>query len=453
MILEKITSEGIAHNSYLLGSRNEAAVIDPRRDGEVYVQRARALGLKITSIFETHRNEDYVIGSMDLSRITGASIFHGTHLAFSYGTGVSEGDVVPLGSLEITVLETPGHTEESISLAVRERDVSDEVLMIFTGDALFAGDVGRTDFYPLQKEGMAGKLHASIWTKILSLGDGVVIYPAHGEGSSCGEAISDREITTVGYEKKGNPLLRMNRKEFIDYKVREHHYTPPYFRKMEELNIRGAPLLTGIPLLRPLSPTEIRDYRAAGAQIVDIRAPTSFGGGFIPGSISIWREGLATFIGWMLTYQDPIILIDDFNLDLDRVTRQFLRLGYDNLLGYCAGGFPAWFKAGFEMEVIEQWTPPMIHERLDPSLYLLDVRSIGNWNTMGHIKGAHHCWVGELRDHLDEIPKDRLVVAYCDAGYKGNMAASLLRKEGYPRVVNLLGGMAAWKQYRYEIIR
>lgn len=282
MILEKISSEGIAHNSYLLGSQNEAAVIDPRRDAEVYVQLARDLGLKITSIFETHRNEDYVIGSMDLSRITGASIFHGTHLAFSYGTGVSEGDVFSLGSLEITVLETPGHPEESISLAVREKGVSDRVLMIFTGDALFAGDVGRTDFYPQQKEVMAGKLHASIWTKILSCGDGAVIYPAHGEGSACGEAISDHEITTVGYEKKTNPLLHMNRKEFIDYKVREHHYTPPYFQKMEELNIRGAPPLTRLPLLRLLSPTEVRDHRASGSQIVDIRAPTSFGGNFIP---------------------------------------------------------------------------------------------------------------------------------------------------------------------------
>ena len=235
MILEKILSEGLAHRSYFIGSDSQVAIIDPRRDIDIYLDLIQERNLSLSYIFETHRNEDYLVGSLDLARMTGAEICHGSQGDFAYGRGVKEGDRFPLGSLEIEVRETPGHTKESISLVVRDRSISDDALLIFTGDALFAGDVGRTDFYPDQMEEMAGTLYDSIWNRILILGDWVAVYPAHGEGSACGEAISDLEITTTGYERKNNPLLQMNKETFVRYKVREHHYYPPYFHQMEAL--------------------------------------------------------------------------------------------------------------------------------------------------------------------------------------------------------------------------
>jgi hydroxyacylglutathione hydrolase len=445
MILEKLTSEGLSHHSYLIGSGSEAVIIDPRRDIDWYLNFLRIHNLSLTCIFETHRNEDYVIGSLDLARITGAEICHGSRYEFGYGRGVKDGEVFPVGSLELEVRETPGHTVESISLILRDRSVSGDPLAVFTGDVLFAGEVGRTDFYPDRMEEMAGALYASLWDKILGLGDGVVVYPAHGEGSPCGEAISDHVITTVGYERRTNPLLQKKREEFIRYKVEEHHYLPPYFKRMEELNTRGAPPMPQVPVLSSLSVDEVRSYREKGAQIVDIRGPTSFGGGCIGGSLSIWRDGIPFFIGWMLNYEDPIILIDDFNLSLDEVTRWFIREGYDNVLGYLQGGFPSWGKSGEEMMIIPQWTPRMLQERMDKEPFIIDVRAVEDRKSLGYIPGSHHWYVGEFPSHLHEVPRDGLVVTYCDAGFKGNMAASLLAKHGYPRVANISGGFTAWK--------
>jgi hydroxyacylglutathione hydrolase len=453
MILEKITSEGLSHHSYILGSDSEIAIIDPRRDINFYLDFLRSRNLSLTYIFETHRNEDYVIGSLDLARMTGAEICHGAKYAFGYGRGVKDGEIFSVGSLEVEVRETPGHTIESISLVVRDRSVSDDALAVFTGDALFAGDVGRTDFYPDQMEEMAGALHDSLWKKIMILGDGVVVYPAHGEGSPCGEAISDHEITTVGYERKTNPLLQKEREEFVQYKVQEHHYIPPYFKRMEELNTRGPISMLQLPVLASLSVPEVRAYREKGAQIVDIRGPTNSGGACIEGSLNIWREGLPYFIGWMLNYEDPIILVDDFNLAFEDVTRVFVREGYDNLMGYLAGGFASWSRSGEDIRIIPQWTPRMLYEQMEQRPFLLDVRAIEDRKSLGSIPGSHHRYIGELSAHLKEVPKDRQVVTYCDAGFKGNMAASILIRQGYQRVVNLTGGFAGWKNSGYRVER
>ena len=194
----------------------------------------------------------------------------------------------------------------------------------------------------------------------------------------------------------------------------------------------------------PLSIDQVKTLRSEGAQLVDLRAPSDFGGGYVPGSINIWREGIPLFIGWVLNYQDPIVLIDEFNLDLDSVVRLFYRLGYDRIAGYCAGGFPAWSRMAGEVGFLEQWTPETLRNH-GRNPFILDVRNIQNRTKIGHISGSHHCWVGHMPARLPEVPRDRLVVTYCDAGYKGNMAASILCKHGFPPVVNLLGGMAAWK--------
>jgi len=453
MLFEKIVAEGLAHNSYIVGSHGKAAVIDPRRDCEIYIDIAARNNCVITHIFETHRNEDYVIGSPELAARCKAEIYHGAAMPFAYGKPVHDGDRFSLGMIDLTVRETPGHTEESISLVLTDREVSDNPFIIFCGDTLFAGDIARTDFFGRDRKAeMAEKIWDSITGKILPLGDGVIVCPAHGAGSVCGEEIADHPFTTVGYEKQTNPLLALGREEFARCRTTESPYVPPYFRTMEQLNKEGAPVLCRLPTLIPVSVSGTQDLIRNGCQVLDIRAPTSFAAGHLPGSISIWREGIAAFAGWFLTYSHPVILVDDFNTGLDPVLRQLIRMGYDNIAGYLAGGFPAWTKAAGETRSFPACTVQQLHERLEKETpFLLDVRDIKNREKFGHIRGSHHRYIGELPAHLDEIPKNEPVVIYCDAGYKGSLAGSILEKNHFHDITNVLGGMTAWKQAGYRI--
>jgi hydroxyacylglutathione hydrolase len=453
MLFERIVSEGISHISYIIGSGGQAAVIDPRRDGEIYLEIARRNDLVITHIFETHRNEDYVIGSQELAGRCGAAIYHGAPMAFSYGKPVREGDTFSFGSLELSVLDTPGHTEESISLVLKDKEVSLQPYMVFCGDTLFSGEIARTDFFGQErKREMAEKMYHSIVTKILSLGEGVIICPAHGAGSVCGGEIADHPFTTPAYEKLTNRWLLAGKDAFIRARENESPYVPPYFKKMEQYNKEGAPLLHGNMDLKPLSISDVNILQAAGSQILDIRSPTSFGAGHIPGSISIWRDGVSAFVGWVFDYERPIIMVDDFNLSLDTVHHQLIRLGYDNVAGYLAGGFSQWTKAAQEIVTLPTCSVQQLEKHLrTESPFLLDVRDIRNWNSVGHIPHAHHRYVGELPSHLDEIPRDQPLMIYCDAGYKGSLAASILAQNNYRDLTNVLGGMTAWKRAGFTI--
>ncbi len=444
MIVEKVVSEGLAHNSYFIGSAGEAAVIDPRRDCDIYPVLETRHNAKITHIFETHRNEDYVIGSVELAQITGAPIYHGAAMDFSYGNPVVEGDVFYVGNLELVIRETPGHTYESISVAVIDKDMGNEVYMVFTGDALFAGDVGRTDFFGKKTREVSGMLYDSLYEKVLPLGDGVIVYPAHGAGSVCGAKLTEHEVTTIGYEKKTNPLLQMDKKAFIEYKVKEKLYTPPYFKKMEVYNKEGPPILHGLPHVSPLTPKEVIK---ADAQILDVRTPPSFSGGHIPGSINIWKDIVPLFAGWVLN-DDPLVIVDEQGFKKE-VVQYLFRIGYDNMLGYLAGGFSSWAKSSYPFETIDNWSVHELKENLGTDIYLLDVREAYNWET-GFIKGAHHTYVGELKDHLNEIPQTHIVV-YCDSGFKTSIATSILKGNGYNQVTNVLGGTKAWTNAGYPL--
>jgi hydroxyacylglutathione hydrolase len=453
MLFERIVSEGISHNSYLIGSGGKAAVIDPRRDCDIYLRIASHNKLVITHIFETHRNEDYVIGSMELRERCGAEIYHGAQLAFVYGQKVREGDRFRLESLEFLVMETPGHTEESISLVLYDREISDRPYMVFCGDTLFSGDIGRTDFFGQErKDEMAAKIYDSISKKILPLGDGVIVCPAHGAGSVCGSDIADHPFTTIGYEKETNKELAQGRESFISQRSIQSPYYPPYFRQMEKLNLEGAPILHRLPDLKELSIADVNQLRKSGCQIVDIRSPASFGGGHIPGSISIWREGVPSFIGWFLDFKRPVIIVDDFNLDLVTVLCHFIRQGYDTIAGVLSGGFIVWTKAAQDIGTIRTCSVRQLKERLEKeNPFILDVRDIKNWRTVGHIRGAHQIYIGELPQHLAEIPKNEPIVVYCDAGFKASLAASILAINQYHDVTNVLGGMTAWKNAGYRI--
>jgi hydroxyacylglutathione hydrolase len=452
MLFERVFSEGLAHHSYIIGDAGKAAVIDPRLDCDSYLEIAARNACTITHIFETHRNEDYIIGSLPLARQCGAEIFHGSAMDFTYGNPVHDGDTFAFGSLSLQVLETPGHTEESISLVVRDTKSGKEPYLVFCGDTIFAGDIARTDFFgDARKEEMAKKIYDSI-AQILALGDGLILCPAHGAGSVCGGEIADHPFTTAGYEKVTNPLIRMGRDEFVSVRKTESPYLPPYFRTMERYNREGAPSLFAHPLLHQLTVSDLDRLRKTGCQLLDIRAPSGFACGHIPGSISLWRDGISHYAGWFLNYDDPIIIIDDYNQNPEQVTRQLFRMGYDNLSGILAGGIAAWYKSAREIATFGACSVQELKEQLDSSTpFLLDVRDIRNRRAVGHIRTSHHIFVGELPHHLREIPANEPVFVYCDAGYKGSLAASILMQHQYHAVTNVLGGMTAWKEAGFRI--
>ncbi len=311
MFIESVKSPGLAHISYIIGHKGEAVVVDPRRDCDVYLDIAAAHGCAITHIFETHRNEDYVIGSQELARRTGAAILHGPSTPFEYGNVAREGETFRVGDLELSVLETPGHTFDSISLVLRDRGSGDTPLGVFTGDVLFVGDVGRTDFFPDRREETAGLLYDSIFGKLLPLGDQTLLYPAHGAGSVCGKGMAPRDFSTLGHERVHNAALQIpSRDAFIQRKLGESHPLPPYFRKMEGYNQRGdAPSLQEIQRPRPVGASEFKRRMSGGMQVLDLRSPEAFAGAFIPGCYAIPLDMIPVYAGYFLQYDAPIGLV------------------------------------------------------------------------------------------------------------------------------------------------
>ncbi len=455
MILEKVKSEGLAHISYFVGSDNEAMVIDPRRDCQVYINIARRKGMKIKNIFETHRNEDYVVGSMELANLIRAKVYHGPGLNFRYGDTLKDGQEFYIGETKMTAIHTPGHTDESMSYALVDLHSGEEPIAVFTGDALFVGDVGRVDLYgPEKTSQMAENLYNSIFNKILPLGDEVILCPAHGAGSVCGGAISQREESTLGLERILSPILHKSREEFIKFKTSEHHETPPYFRKMEQYNLNGPPLLGHLPNPDPLPPEELKKRMKLGAVIVDTRTPPSFGGAHIEGSYSIRLNRLPLYAGWILPYGKPTILVLENNADLETAVRFLIRLGYDQIVGYLRDGIDSWSKEALPTGRLDLLTAQDLKKRLDrgDDLVVLDVREKNRWND-GHIRGAHHIYAGHVEKRLDEIPANRPIVVACNTGNHASLVASILRKEGYREVYNLLGGMTAWQAAGYNLVK
>lgn len=452
MIFETVKSAGLAHKSYFIGSEGTAAVIDPRRDCDIYLEIARRHDLDIKYIFETHRNEDCVIGSLELKEITAAEIYHGELTNFQYGNPVGEGDKFMMGSMELKVLETPGHTRESISITVNDEDVSDEVYIIFTGDTVFAGETGRVDLYgEAEIKNNAVKLYNSIHNKILPLGDQAILCPAHGAGSVCGADIKEQELTTIGYEKKTNVHLSCSKDDFIEFKINEKLYTPPYFKKMEELNLTGPKLLCKLPPLKVLKVGDFKAVLESGAQVVDVRNPSSFGGAHVPATLSIWKTGLPLYAGWMLNYEDPIVIVNEEGHRMDEVRNFLVRLGYDYIYGYLGGGFSSWYLHAEPVHKVELWTVKDLKEKqFDDSIFILDVRKISDWEK-GYVEGAHHIYLGYVQDRLEEIPPDKKVVVYCDSGNKSTIASSILLQNGYENVATVLGSMNAWMRAGYEV--
>lgn len=444
MLFKRFESEGLAHYSYLIGDGNQAVVIDPRRDCDVYVQAASQEGLRITHVLETHRNEDYLIGSVELASRTGAAILLSAHhdLDYSYGEPIRDGETLKIGRLKLEALHTPGHALGHMSYLLYEPGGAPWV--VFTGDALFAGDVGRTDLYGRDRlDDMTGLLYESLFHNILPLGDQVTVCPAHGAGSVCGTAIADRAWTTIGLERKHNPKLQYaDRGDFVKHVGRMLEY-PPYFRMMEKLNLKGPPVLGSHPMPPPLSPKEFA-AQAKDAQVLDTRMELGFGSAHVPGALSIWEQGVPRFAGWFLSYDKPVLLVTETN-DVSRAVRYLIRLGFDRLDGFLAGGMLAWHKAGLESHRVETVTVQDLCHLLDrdEDAWILDVRSDAEVE-QNEIPVAHHIHITQLPEHMDEVPRDQPVYIFCGSGVRSMIAASLLRRAGWENLTSVLGGLAGW---------
>jgi hydroxyacylglutathione hydrolase len=454
MILKRIKSEGLAHISYFLASGNESCVIDPRRDAKIYLKKAFENQVEIKYIFETHRNEDYVIGSLEIADNVDLEIYHGPGLDWKYGNTIKDGQEFHVGDLTIRAIHTPGHTDESTSYAIFDKTSGDNAVLVFTGDTLFVGDTGRIDMYgPEEEDRLAGNLYDSIFNKLIPLGDQAIICPAHGAGSVCGAGISEREHSTIGLERKQNPDLQyVIKDEFIEIKKSENHYYSPYFQRMEKYNLEGPPLLKTIPRFKSFLPGEFKQKIEERGVILDTRNPNDFGSAHIKGSYNIWLDGLPSFVGWTIPYDEPIYLVVKDFAHLNDAHKSLLRIGYDDIKGYLVGGIIGWYSASFPIEAINLITVHQLKKKRDNNIEMtiLDVRTLSE-REEGYIEGSTHIYIGYLEEKLDELDKEKPIATYCGNGARASLGSSILVNNGFKEVYTTLGSMKAWKAAGYPL--
>jgi hydroxyacylglutathione hydrolase len=461
MLLHQRFIPGLAIASYLVGDERtgEAVVIDPTRDIEDYLDYARENDLHIRHILETHVHADFVSGSRELkARLKDRPQIHSSGLGGVEWTPpyadhvVKDGDEVKVGSLRLKAIHTPGHTPEHVSWAMYDDTRSkDTPWVLFTGDFLFVGDVGRPDLLGAEAQRqLAHQLYQSVFERLPAVPDITEIFPAHGAGSLCGKAISSRRSSTVGFERRYNPvLIPKPEPQWIGDLMDSMPLAPPYFRRMKKVNQAGPAILgPELPGLRRWNVKEVHERVCDRCLILDVRSKEAFAAAHIPGAINIpFGPQLPTWAGWVLPYDRPVQLIVDSAAQVPEVVTHLIRVGFDDILGYLQGGIDGWETAGYPLEMLSTISVHQLNERLKAGsdrLTVLDVRTEKEWNA-GHIDGAIHIHGGKLQEHFSEVPKDKPVAVVCGSGYRASIAASFLQREGYPEVVNVLGGMSAWK--------
>jgi hydroxyacylglutathione hydrolase len=459
VILETVRTDGLAHLSYLIGDRTSgrAAVIDPRRDVDVYLELARRHRLTITHAVETHIHADYVSGSGELAACTGTARVHvsalgGAHYDFAHEP-LQDGARIELGSVTLTAMHTPGHTPEHMAYLATEQG---NPWGFFSGDFLFAGSVGRPDLLgAAQTPSLARALFRSLQTALAPLPDAVPLYPGHGAGSPCGANICDRQ-STIGHERRHNPALQFtDESAFIDWVLRTAPPMPHYYPRMKRINAQGPEILGGLPAVEWLGPAALQRRLAAGdVQLIDNRTMLDFGGGHIAGAWNIGpRPELSLWAGWMLDPDKPIALVLQRDEDLPEVLRQFLRVGFTRFAGCLQGGMEAWVTAGLPMQGLAQLPVHELNQVLPPREFqLLDVRTPHEWD-QGHLPGARYLFLGDLPEKLGNLNRDRPVVVYCASGYRSSLAASLLQARGFGKVQNVPGSYAAWTAAGYPVVK
>ncbi len=463
MRLERFEVPGLAHYSYLISNDGKAAVVDPRRDVDIYLDYAAARELKITHILETHIHADYASGALQLAHATGAELWLSAHDSgedFEYRFPHHEfkdGEELQLGGARLVAMHTPGHTPEHISFLVYENQGARHPLALLSGDFVFVGSLGRPDLLgEAAKHRLAGELFESVHHRIRALPDGVAVLPAHGAGSLCGAGMSDRPQTTLGYERAANFFFATRKKEeFIAQILRSVPPFPEYYKHMKRVNSEGPKLLDGLPGGQALSPADFRALQDKDdALVIDLRRPEAFGGAHVPFSFSIGGDqNLSMWAAWVVPYDRPILLVGDDATDYDLARRSLVRVGLDDIHGHLQGGMKSWILAGYPQQHLAQVSVTELAGRLSAEqLHVLDVRSDAEWGN-GHVAGAQHIQAGFVAQQLDALPAGKPVYIICGSGYRSSVSSSVLLRAGRSNVTNVVGGMTAWTRAGLPVTR
>ena len=468
MFIQQFFVDGLGCASYLIGSEAEgvAAVVDPERDVQKYLDLAKEKGVRITHIVETHLHADHVSGNTDLATRTGAQIYlpEASGAQFEH-QAIKDGDVLELGAVKIEVRHTPGHTPESVTLLVIDTKRAQEPWMALTGDLLFVGDVGRPDLVGAEAaRGLAGELYESLFHNLLPMNDALLIYPGHGAGSLCGRSIGSVRSTTLGYEKRYNPSLSVGEKDaFINYMTHNLPEQPGNYRRIKSMNRQG-PKLLGELRSQPLSLREAIPHFQRGAALLDMRPKEEYVKLHVPGSVQIAAdEQLSNRIGFVLSPEQPIVLLlEDVDAQNEAAYESILyslaRVGYENVAGYLSEGMQGWAAAGLPVASgdIQDVSAPELKALLADGSgsrpVVVDVREPWEY-AQGHIPGAVLIPLGQLASRLGELDPSTPVAAVCASGNRSQSAAALRGQKGFPKVYNLLDGMYGWQSSGYEISR
>jgi len=444
----------IAHSSYIVAGQRVCAVIDPQRDTDMYIHEARALGVDITHILQTHLHADFISGHMDLANKTGAEIYVSQSAGCTFDhVPLREGDQFELENLTFTVTETPGHTPEHVCFVVTDRTRGDSPVCAFVGDTLFVGDVGRPDLFPDVAEELAGKLYHSLHDKLLKLPDHCEVYPAHGAGSLCGRAMGAKWSTTIGYERKYNSALQIKDKaEFIRSLTRNMPPAPDHFSRCSDINRHGPAKLNDLPLMEELSASLFsKRMEDSETEVLDTRSYHAYGSQHISQSWHLDLNGnFPTFAGWVLPVEKEILLVsDDYHKALE--TQLWARrVGIDRIRGYLDGGITAWAVAGFKTGFTRQLSASDLHDMIigTSNFVLLDVRTTTEF-VDNHIQGAINIPVADLRTRYNELNKNKPTILICSSGNRSSLGTSILSRHGFTDLYNVAGGMSGYSAAGY----
>lgn len=462
MYFEQFYLGCLAHASYMLGSQGEAVVVDPQRDVDLYLKAAQENGLIIRHIFETHLHADFVSGHKELAARTGAQIYFGARAGATFPhVAVHDGFELHFGKARITVLETPGHTLESICLVVTGDDKPEgenppSPWAVLTGDTLFIGDVGRPDLSrTLTPQQLAGMLYDSLHDKLLKLPDEVLVYPAHGAGSLCGRNMRAERSSTIGTERLTNYALQIQSREgFISQLTSNLPARPEYFLQDAEINRGGAPALSDLPELKAISPAELKTMLEEGVIALDIRAGEQFAGGHVPGSVNIPLSGqFASWAGTILGLSSRPVLIADAPEQSAEARLRLARVGIEAERGYLEGGVAGWKRAGFDLATLREITVQQAQEQLaENRMRVLDVRREAEWMA-GHIEEAAWWPLDRFRISPPEVDLNVPLAVHCQSGYRSVIACSLLQRAGFRNVINVSGGFGAWQEAKLPVAK
>ena len=443
----------LAHASYLIGSDGEAAVIDPQRDVDQYIADAETQGLRIKYVIETHLHADFVSGHRELADRAGAEIVIGAKAGATFPhRGVRDGDEITIGKIVLRIMETPGHTPESICLAVIDPRVSPQPLKVLTGDTLFIGDVGRPDlaggkgYTPRM---MAEMMYDTLHEKLLKLPDEVEVYPAHGAGSMCGRNMSKETSSTIGEQKKLNYALKpMSKDEFVRMMTSDLPEAPAYFPQDAEINRGGAHALAEVSRPTALASQEVNELATHGHVILDVRSAREFGAGHVPGSLNIGLGGqFASWAGVLISMGTPIIIVAETDQEVDEAVMRLARVGIETVRGYLLGGIDAWREARLGMSHITQITIDDLHNLIEKEneLQILDVRRPAEYES-GHVPRALHAPLSSLQSTVPNLALDptKSTAVICAGGYRSSAATSILKQHGFKKLLNVTGGTGAW---------